>query len=495
MKRGGQSIAVGAALMIALKLIERLIGIISTIILARLLIPEDFGIVAMAMAVLAILELAGQFGFDHAIIRQQNPPRAHLDTAWTLTVCHGLLSGALLVALATPISIFFDEPRLQNIVYLLAVIAALQGFENIGIILFRKEMQFNKDFKFFLAKKLITFFCTVTLALTFKSYWALVGGTLASRATGVMLSYHLHPYRPRISFRAARELFGFSKWILITGLLGYLSNRGPDFLLGRFSNASNVGVFRIASELAMLPTTELMYPIARAAYPGYAKVSDDKAALRSAFLTVQASIIALTLPAGVGLVMVAEPFVKAILGFKWLDTIPLIQILGIYGTLRVFQTTNHAIFNIVGKPYWNTVLIAIEVVSVLPLLGWLLHRGYPIHTAAWTYLLGSATAVPIAVILISQFLNINFIDRLRIIWRPIIATSSMAVSLHFLRSYLETPTNTQEALVMLIEMVLLGAFIYASSTLLLWQVASRPHGAESKLIALFESKVLKRTKD
>lgn len=70
MKTGGQSVAVGAALMIALKLIERLIGVISTIILARLLIPEDFGLVAMAMAVLAILELAGQFGFDHAIIRQ-----------------------------------------------------------------------------------------------------------------------------------------------------------------------------------------------------------------------------------------------------------------------------------------------------------------------------------------------------------------------------------------------------------------------------------------
>ena len=491
MKTGGQSVAIGAALMVALKLIERLIGVVSTIILARLLIPEDFGLVAMAMAVLAILELAGQFGFDHAIIRQNNPPRTHLDTAWTLTVCHGLLSGAALVTLAVPVSQFFGDPRLENIIYLLAVIAVVQGFENIGIILFRKEMEFKKDFNFFLAKKLITFFFTVVLAFTFKSYWALIGGTLISRTTGVLLSYFLHPYRPRISFRGTRELFGFSKWILLTGILGYLSNRGPDFLLGRFSNAASVGVFRIASELATLPTTELMFPIARAAYPGYAKVSQDPEALRETFLAVQASIITLTLPAGIGLIMVADPFVKAILGFKWLETIPLIQILGLYGALRVFQTTNHAIFNILGKPYWNTVLMAVELVTVLPALGWMIYQGYPISTAAWAYLFGSAIAVPLAVTLISRFLKITFHERFKITWRPILATLVMSLALSAAFDYIGTPVNTEEAIFALLLLVPLGAITYTLAILSFWRMAKMPIGAESKFIKLIQQRFIK----
>lgn len=484
MKPATQSVAYGAALMIGLKLIERFIGLFSTIVLARLLVPEDFGLVAMAMAVLALLELAGQFGFDHAIIRQRDPPRAHLDTAWTLTVCHGIFSGITLVALATPAAQFFGDPRLENILYLLAAIAVIQGFENIGIVLFRKEMQFNKDFNFFLAKRLVTFIFTVALAITFRSYWALIGGTLVSRLTGVGLSYFLHPYRPKISFSATRELFGFSKWILVTGILGYLSNRGPDFILGRLSSAESVGTFRVASELATLPTTELMYPIARAAYPGYAKVSDNLKTLRETFLSVQASIIALTLPAGVGLIMVADPFVKAILGFNWLSTIPLIEILGIYGALRVFQTTNHAIFNILGKPYWNTALTGVELLAALPLFGWLIHNGHPVAEAAWAYLAGSAIAVPLAVILISRLLKLTFKDRLAITWRPLSAAIAMAAALQAVFKYLGNPLSTIDSVITLSIMIPLGAMTYIVTIFSLWKIAGKPDGPEKKAVGI-----------
>lgn len=480
----GRSVAIGAAWMIALKFIERTIGVVSTVILARLLVPADFGLVAMAMAIFAILELAGQFGFDHAIIRTQDPPRGHLDTAWTLTVCHGLFSALVLAALAAPASAFFGEPRLEPVIYALALIAAVQGFENIGILLFRKELKFRKDFNFFLAKKVIAFVCTVSLAFAFKSYWALVGGIFASRTASVVLSYIVHPYRPRLSFTATRELLGFSKWVLLTGILDYFRTRGPDFILGRLAGAGSVGVFRIANELATLPTTELMFPIARAAYPGYAKVANDRLALKRAYLDVQSSIVMLTLPAGIGIVMLADPFVKALLGFNWLSAIPLIQILGLYGALRVFQTTNNAIFNILGKPYWNTALMALELVSVLPLLGWLTYSGHPIESAAWSYLAGSAIVVPCAVVLISYFLNLNFLDRLRITWRPVFGSALMALALKLVTGSLGLPTDTVEALWMLLFAVPLGAFVYGCAVLSLWYLAGKPTGTEHRVVGI-----------
>lgn len=480
----GKSVAAGALWMIALKVIERSIGVISTTILARLLIPADFGLVAMAMAIFAILELTGQFGFDHAIIRKQDVTRSQLDTAWTLTICHGLLSGLALALLAAPAAQFFNEPRLEHIVHVLAVIAVIQGFENIGIMLFRKDLKFRKDFNFFLAKKLIAFACTVSLAFTFKSYWALVGGILASRTAGVVLSYVVHPYRPRLSFSATRELLGFSKWVILTGFLGYFRTRGPDFILGRLAGAGSVGVFRVADELASLPTTELMFPIARAAYPGYAKVAHDRAALRQAYLAVQGSIIMLTLPAGIGIVMLADPFVKALLGFNWLGAIPLIQILGLYGTLRVFQTTNNAIFNVLGKPHWNTSLMALELVSVLPLLGWLIYSGHGIESAAWSYLASAAVVVPCAVILLSRVLSLSFSDRVRVTWRPVIGAALMALALEWLMRTLGLPTSSLEAVWTLLIAVPLGALVFGTTVLGIWYAAGKPNGTERKLLSL-----------
>ena len=480
----GKSVATGALWMIALKVIERSIGVISTTILARLLIPADFGLVAMAMALFAILELSGQFGFDHAILRKQDATRSQLDTAWTLTICHGLLSGLVLALLAAPAAQFFNEPRLEHIVHVLAVIAVVQSFENIGIMLFRKDLKFRKDFNFFLAKKLIAFACTVSLAFAFKSYWALVGGILASRTAGVILSYVVHPYRPRLSFSATRELLGFSKWVLLTGILGYFRTRGPDFILGRLAGAGSVGVFRVANELATLPTTELMFPIARAAYPGYAKVAHDRDALKQAYLAVQGSIIMLTLPAGVGIVMLADPFVKALLGFNWLEAIPLIQILGLYGALRVFQTTNNAIFNVLGKPYWNTSLMVLELLSVLPLLGWLIYSGHAIESAAWSYVVGSAIVVPCAVILISRVLRLSFRDRLRITWRPVLGAALMALALEWLIRTLGLPTSTLEAVWTLLIAVPLGALVFGITVLGVWYAVGKPNGTERKLLSL-----------
>ncbi|MDX9885104.1 lipopolysaccharide biosynthesis protein [Thauera sp.] len=480
----GKSVATGALWMIALKVIERSIGVISTTILARLLIPADFGLVAMAMAIFAVLELTGQFGFDHAIIRKQDVTRSQLDTAWTLTICHGLLSGLALALLAAPAAQFFKEPRLEDIVHVLAAIAVVQSFENIGIMLFRKDLKFRKDFNFFLAKKLIAFACTVSLAFAFKSYWALVGGILASRTAGVILSYVVHPYRPRLSFSATRELLGFSKWVLLTGILGYFRTRGPDFILGRLAGAGSVGVFRVANELATLPTTELMFPIARAAYPGYAKVAHDRDALKQAYLAVQGSIIMLTLPAGVGIVMLADPFVKALLGFNWLEAIPLIQILGLYGALRVFQTTNNAIFNVLGKPYWNTSLMVLELLSVLPLLGWLIYSGHAIESAAWSYVVGSAIVVPCAVILISRVLRLSFRDRLRITWRPVLGAALMALALEWLIRTLGLPTSTLEAVWTLLIAVPLGALVFGITVLGVWYAVGKPNGTERKLLSL-----------
>src|SRR5262245_62019111 len=160
----GLKMARGAAWMVLMRIGERGLGLLSTLLLARLLVPADFGLVAMATSILGVLEVMGSFGFDLALIQNQRAERRHFDTAWTLTVVYGLVSGVLVVILAVPASHFFGDPRLQAILYLFAVAALVQGFENIGIVAFQKELDFRRDFNFRMLKKIVGFLVTITLA-------------------------------------------------------------------------------------------------------------------------------------------------------------------------------------------------------------------------------------------------------------------------------------------------------------------------------------------
>lgn len=486
----GKQIAGGAAWMVGMRFIERGIGFVSTLILARLLVPEDFGIVAMAMAVYAFIEVAGQFGFDFALIRDRQAGRAEYDSAWTLGVCYGIFAAVALSLLALPTAAFFSDPRLEGVMYAMAAIAFIQSLENVGTIEFRKHFQFDRDFLLVFAKKLIAFSVTISLALALRSYWALIAGTAASRIAGVALSYIMHPYRPRLSFSRTRELFGFSKWIVSARLVQYFGNRGPDFMIGRFLDAASLGFYRVAHEIATLPTSELIQPIMRAVFPGYAAVANDRQALARAFLTVQGAILLLTLPAGVGIVLVAEPLVLVLLGSKWAPAIPLVQILGLYGAITVFQSTNHSVFNVLGVPYWGTALMLIETLILLPGIFFALGGGYALAEVVWVIVFAHLTIIPLGMALVARLIGISFADRLRVSWRPLLSVALMIAALLAAREAFSASTSS---LVQLLLLIPLGAFAYSTSILALWLASGRPAGIEATLIAALQARLRRRS--
>jgi O-antigen/teichoic acid export membrane protein len=212
----------GAFWMVLFKLLERSIGLVSTVILVRLLLPADFGLVAMATSIIAVLELLGALNFDAALIQNPNAERRHYDTAFTFNVLFGSVCALLLLLLAWPAAGFYNEPRLTPVIAWLALSTWIGGFENIGVVAFRKNMRFDQEFKFLLAKKLIAFAVTVSLAFALRSYWALVVGMVTSRACGVVISYFSQAYRPRLTLSARHELLHFSRWLLLNNILFFL---------------------------------------------------------------------------------------------------------------------------------------------------------------------------------------------------------------------------------------------------------------------------------
>ena len=185
-----------------------------------------------------------------------------------------------------------------------------------------------------------------------------------------------------------------------------------DFIIGRLAGARHLGLYTISFEISNLPTTELIAPINRAVYPGYSRVASDLGALRQNFLNVIALITLFALPAGLGIAVTAELIVKVALGEKWLDTIPLIQTLALYGVITALQTNIVYIFLVLGKPRTITALSALYALFLLPTLIWFC-RDYGAIGAAWAYLGVAGLFLPVFFLLSCHHLRIGFLSLIR----------------------------------------------------------------------------------
>src|SRR3954451_498767 len=153
----GRKMDSGATWMVLAVLVQRSVGLLRTLILARVLVPHDFGIVAMAMSFVALLEMLGSFGFDVALIQRQTTERRYWDTVWTLEIMLGVAVAGIMIVGAHMVAAFFKEPALVAVLCVLAIGSAAQGCQNIGLVAFRTEMRFDREFRFLTTKKLISF--------------------------------------------------------------------------------------------------------------------------------------------------------------------------------------------------------------------------------------------------------------------------------------------------------------------------------------------------
>lgn len=470
--------------MVLVRFLERNVGLISTLILARLLVPEDFGLVAMAMVFFQFLKLFSQFGLQNALIRFQDADRSYYDTAWTLILL--LKSGvALALVLSAPlIAAFFDESRVQPIIYVLAGMALVEGFKNVAIVDLMKKFQFRRYFAYSLTKKVAAFTVTVGVALVFQNYWALVLGNVAGAVTGFILSYTMIAYRPWFSLERTGKIFRFSSWLFVNNVAQFIRDRGADLIIGRMAGAAPMGTYRVAYEISNLPTSEIYAPLMRAFFPGFASIAHDKERLRRVYLDSQAVIATLTVPAGIGIVILAEPVVWTLLGSNWLVAIPLIQVLGLYGVGQVLHGNRAGLFMALGQPHWISLITAIDAVVTLPLMAWLLASGYGIEVAVWAKIIGSAVAAPLGIALVLTRLEIRLWAFAAIFLRPAVATSAMAAVLIWGMGSFRSADGAVDALGALAVAIPVGAAVYGLTVLLLWLIGGRPAGAETRILGM-----------
>jgi O-antigen/teichoic acid export membrane protein len=470
-------IAKGAAWMVAFRMFDRSIGLVSTSVLARLLAPNDFGLVAMAMSVIAIIELLTAFGFGVALIQMQEPRSEHYDTAWTLSFLLAVLGGVVTALAAVPAANFYGDPRLGPVMWAIGASWCISSLENIGTVLFRRELNFGAEFRFLAAKRMVGFVVTLASALTIGTYWTLVIGTASARIAGVVLSYVMHDYRPRFSLACARELFGFSGWLLFNNLLTVAWSRLPHFYVGRVFGAKELGNYSVGAEVAQLAQTELIAPINRAMFPGYARLVSDPPLFRRTCLDATAAILLIALPVSVGIAMLAGPFVRLLLGAQWGEAVAIIQVLAVAGTATALTSNSMSIYLALGRPHLVTVVVLARLVVFLAALA-LTGTAYGLAGVAYAETASTTIGLLVALPITFAKAGIRLRQYLAVSWRPVVASTVMGwIVAAAVRPEFNSASSVSAAM-QLLAGAAIGALTYPLLIAALWRIGRKPDAVE-----------------
>lgn len=482
----GRKMAKGAAWSVLSRFIVRVLGIVSTLILARILIPEDFGLVVLATVCIGVLEVMGEFGLDTVLISSQDSNRSLYDTAWTFQVIKGVFLAVVIFFSADYIAIFMGDLRLSEILKWLALGALIQGFTNIGIVDFRKDLNLHKELQFQVIKKLASFVVTLILAYILNNYWALVAGIITGYIAGFILSYIMVKYKPVFCLSEWSAIFHFSKWLVYINILNYASSRADTLIIGSNTSTESVGYYGLASEISSLPTSELVFPIQRAIFPGFSKLNSDKEALKNSYMNVYALIVMLAAPLGVGISLVAEPLVSVLLGDKWLLTIPLIEILALAGVVRVMGASSGSILYALSKVKLVAIIGSIITFIRLVLLFWWVSLDGA-EGAAWAMLLSTVVSTMLYIFVISKIINLPLIFMLSNIRRTIAALFIMTVCVLYADKIIDFyfASEAYFSLLTLVVLIAVGAVSYLISHLAFWKLSGKPDGPEKSVLDLY----------
>lgn len=482
----GKAIAKGAAWTLSMRLVNRGIGIVSTLILARLLSPEDFGVYALAMSVYAFIELLRAFGFSTALIQNQQAVDDHYHTAWTLHLLFSILAGGLLFLSAAPAAEFVREPKLEMVFRFMSLLFFLDGLKNVGIIDFQKYMTFDREFRMRLITKLAGFFVTVPLAFVLRSYWALLAGLMASSLALVLLSYTMQPFRPRLHLGRWRELLAFSAWLQVNNFLNYFNRHVENFMLSRMAGTAVVGSLRMARETGQL-LAEVAQPINRAAFPGYARVNRDMAQLGDVFCDVMSVLMVAALPIALGTFAIAHLFVPTVLGETWLHIVPLVRWLALAALLSLLMSSTNNVLIAMGRVRWASAIIAVRLVLFVSALTVLLPR-YGVIGVPFAALATFSLVLMFSWQALRKSLGLTLGRVARLAIRPLCAGLVMVFALQNWFPVHLAQSSLPAQLGQLAGAVVTGVAVYILVVNLLWCIQGRPESAELKIWRLLHSR-------
>jgi len=395
------------------------------------------------MSMLA-LDTFSQTGFAQALIQKKENIKPYLNAAWTVNIVRALIIALLLFLCAPFVASFFKAPAAVPIIKIIGLSVLFLGFSNIAVVYFEKELEFHKYFAYHFTGTFLDLTTAIVCAIKFKNVWALILGYLAGNLGRCVMSYLIHPYRPRFHFDLAKagELFKFGRWVLGSAALIFISSSIDPLLIGRLLGTTALGLYQMAFRISNLPATEISYVIESVTLPAYSKIQNSSLRLKTAYLKIMRLTIGISFPMSLGLILLSPEFTVIILGEKWISMITAMQVLAVAGLFKSAVATASPLFKGSGFPEYEFRMQSIRTIVMLgaiyPLI--LFHGiigaavcvclSLVAMTALWYRLINKITQVSwkeffggLVPILGSSLIMGVFVMAGKVIWRPVLGFS------------------------------------------------------------------------
>ena len=473
----------GAIWAVAMRWSVKSIGLVSTAILARFLQPQDYGIVAMAFLIVGLVDTFLNTGTAPALARLGPTATVkQINSAWTLRGMQGLAMALALAGVAPLAAMYFTEPRVAPVLWVVGGCLAFMGFANIGMTLAYRDLQFSVEFKWVLYTKLASVAATLLSALYFGDYRALVSGIVVGFVVEWLLSYYLHPYRPRWCTENIKDIWDISKWLMVTGIGSFFLRRTDQLMAGRVGDTREYGLYTVGADIGQLPAGELGPTLTRPLFPILASMKHDWERAKTAALKTLGSVNTITVPLGLGLAAVSDQATLLLLGPQWLAAAPFVAGFAVIGVVQYITEPLNTLLNVAGHVRVQSRIVWIEFV-IFVTMALLLTPLYHLHGLMLARIGSGLLQAVMMMFAARQFAQLSLKRTASTLVRPIMGACLMYGLLVAWGNWFDYP------MVDLLGKVIVGAVFYISWILITWQLAKRPDGIESTVIGVLKSKI------
>ena len=385
----------------------RIISFCVMLILARLVLPESFGLVAYATVFTAFAQIFVDQGFSDAIVQFPDLKREHLDTAFWVNVLTGTILTIASIAASSLIANIFDEPQLGPIVRWLSPIFILSALSSVQQSLLRRKFAFKSLTTRSLIATISSGIVAVIMAFLGFGVWSLVAKLIVEGAVSVIALWQVSDWRPnfRLSRKHFKELFSFGINIVGGNFVDFLSVHSDDFLIGYYLGPIALGYYTLAYNLLIVMTDLLVSVPNAVAFPVFSKIQKDPIRLKSTFYEVTQLQSIIAFPIFLGVFIVAPEAVRVLYSDKWASSIPVVQILMLIGIVRSASYFYSSIFRAAGKPSWRFGIYSLT--AVLNVVGFLIVVRMGIIAVAVSYVVVSYLLMPLYFLMIRKLIHVT----------------------------------------------------------------------------------------
>jgi O-antigen/teichoic acid export membrane protein len=447
------------------KLVSQLSGqgarIVVGLVFARLLTPHEFGLAAMALTFSGLALVFADPALGAALVQRRKITENDRSTVFWTTVATGAVCTVAGIALAGPIASFFGEPRVRWLVVVESFSFVIVALSATQAAVMTRAMAFRglelRDVGGTLAG------CALGIALAFAGFgpWAIIAQSIAMVSVSTVLIWRFSTWRPRFTYSldSLRDCGSFGIKLFGSRVMAFVNTYADNMLVGRFLGSGALGLYSLAYNVMFNPISRLITPIQAVLVPAFSRMQEDRARLGQAWLRGSRVVALASFPAFAGMIAVAPDFVPVVLGHRWTQAVPVVQLLCLAGAGQAVQTLQHSVLQARGEA--GTLLRFMIVSSVMNVTAFAFGLQWGIVGVAACFVVSRALLLPVLTWRTTREVGLKSVDLVRSLSAPIQASLTMALAVfgaRFLLSDAGLSAGLRLPILVLVGIAVYGAF-------------------------------------